>query len=163
MKYFTIQWWSGEIDDQEAAFAEYASYLANSKERLPSDLQRLLDEISLHDSRLRRLVMKPEDQSIRIELDGCGYDEGQPPYAALKIVMEYGGVSCFESLADPDQGLGGPHGYGDLGYDEIEILDSTRFQHRMLFSSGIEFSVTFQNFKLYHEKIPVSDDEEPNP
>jgi hypothetical protein len=152
MKHFTIQWWSGEIEDQMPAFRAYDEYLAGVRMELLPELRRLLDEVSLHDSRLRRLHISPEKKELLIELDGCGPDEGQQSYHALKIRLMYSSVESFESLADPEAGLAGPHGYGDLGYDEIEILRPGLFQHRMLFSTGIEFAVTFTGFRLVHER-----------
>lgn len=152
MKHFTIQWWSGEIEDQMPAFKAYEAYLAGVKHRLPGDLRRLTEDVSLHDSRLRRLTIVPEKRELIVDLDGCGHDQDQKAYHALKIRLAYSHVVSFESLADPDAGLPGPHGYGDLGYDEIELLDAGVFQHRMLFSSGIEFVVTFGSLALTCEK-----------
>jgi hypothetical protein len=152
MKHFTIQWWSGEIQDQMPAFRAYEAYLAGVRKDFPPEICRLLDEVSLHDSRLRRLHVISEKKEVLIELDGCGYDEGQQLYHDLKIKLAYGGVSSLESLADPDVGLAGPHGYGDLGYDEIEILKPGLYQHRMLFSTGIELAVTFTGFQLTHAR-----------
>ena len=152
MKYFTIQWWSGEFEDQMVACRSYEAYLNSVKHRVPADLRRLSEDVSLHDSRLRRLVLTPEKGELTIDLDGCGPDEGQPSFHELKIRLSYSGVASFESEADPEAGLPGPHGYGDLGYDEIEILESGLFQHRMLFSTGVEFAVTFSGFKLTAEK-----------
>ncbi|HEY1111690.1 MAG TPA: hypothetical protein VGE76_23750 [Opitutaceae bacterium] len=152
MKYFTIQWWSGEYEDQLAVFRAYDTYLAEIKPRLPGDLRRLTEDVSLHDSRLRRLTLLSASNELSIDLDGCGINPDQKSYHALKIRLAYGGVSSFESFADPDTGLPGPHGYGDLGYDEIELLDDGLLQHRMLFSTGIEFSVTFKSFTLLAEK-----------
>ena len=152
MKHFTIHWWAGDIDDQMPAFRAYEAYIAGIKDRLPADLRRLLDDVSLHDSRLRHLALSPKKNELTIDLDGCAPAEGQQSYHALKIKLVYGRISSFESLADPEAGLAGPHGYGDLGYDEIELLESGLFQHRILFSTGIEFAVTFADFALICEK-----------
>ncbi|MCX6951425.1 MAG: hypothetical protein NTV51_04460, partial [Verrucomicrobia bacterium] len=111
MKHFTIQWWSGEIEDQMPAVRTYEAYISGVKASLSPEICRLLDEVSLHDSRLRRLQVIPEKKEVLIELDGRGPDEGQQSYHALKIRLMYSGVESFESLADPKTGLGGPHGY----------------------------------------------------
>jgi hypothetical protein len=37
---------------------------------------------------------------------------------------------------------------GDLGYDEIEVLGGGMFEHRLLFSSGIELAIEFAAFHL---------------
>ena len=49
-------------------------------------------------------------------------------------------------------GLGGPRGYGDLGYEEVDIVDGS-LVHRMLFSGNIEMEIRFQSFVLRYENI----------
>jgi hypothetical protein len=51
-------------------------------------------------------------------------------------------------LADPQTGLPGPHGYGHLGYCEFEALGGELFEHRMLFSTGIELHVRFREITV---------------
>ncbi len=62
--------------------------------------------------------------------------------------MNYGGVRSIQSTADPEKGLPGPHGYGDLGYDEIDLIQPGHYEHRMLFSTGIELLVQFSEFSF---------------
>ncbi|WP_162668597.1 hypothetical protein [Gemmata massiliana] len=63
-----------------------------------------------------------------------------------QFVLTYTGIEQVESTADPKVGLGGPYGYGDLGYDELDILPTGTIEHRFLFSSGIELAIAFHNF-----------------
>ncbi len=55
---------------------------------------------------------------------------------------------AFRSIANPNKGFAGSFGYGDWGYDEVDIMDDGTFIHRVLFSSGIEFEILFSGFKL---------------
>jgi len=80
-----------------------------------------------------------------ISMSLAGLDESG---GARRFEIEYQGVSRFVSTADPDTGLPGPHGYGDLGYDETDVDDAGLLVHRILFSSGIEFEVTFEKFSI---------------
>ena len=98
---------------------------------------------SLHDARLRQLVVLPTGADTRLVLDSYAGDE--------RFTLTYSGVERVESTADPGAGLGGPHGYGDLGYDEVDVLPSGAFEHRLLFSSGIELAVVFRRFALRRE------------
>ena len=66
----------------------------------------------------------------------------------------YAGVFTRKST-NPKRGLAGPHGYGDLGYDEIEVLRDGLYEHRILFSSGIELQVRFTGFKLWYKDKPA--------
>lgn len=50
---------------------------------------------------------------------------------------------------DPDKGLPGPNGFGDIGVDEIEVFEDS-FEHRILFSNGIELHIRFKEFSLQH-------------
>lgn len=60
-------------------------------------------------------------------------------------------VVSFNLLADHDIGLPGPHGFGDVGYDEADINVDGNLEHRLLFSSGIEMQVVFRGFELNWE------------
>jgi hypothetical protein len=68
--------------------------------------------------------------------------------AERQIVLTYNGVEAATATGDPNNGLGGPHGFGDLGYDEIELLDGGLIEHRMLFSTGIELHVRFGGLEI---------------
>ena len=63
-------------------------------------------------------------------------------------MLHYSQVEEVISTADPEKGLPGPHGYGDLGYDEIERFQSGLLEHRMLFSSGIVLTVRHRGFSI---------------
>ena len=69
-----------------------------------------------------------------------------------RLTLTYIGVERFEYAADPDIGLGDPAGYGDLGYCEVDALPNGAFEHRLLFSTGIELAVVFREFRLRRAK-----------
>ena len=144
MQFFTLKWWrgiqSGEITDPADA---YRAHFQRIRDQLPPNLAVLSESISLHDSRLRSLNLDTEKQTLRISLDG---DDGSG--GLRRFSLTYFHVQSFESFADPDAGLNGPHGYGDLGYDESDVLSGGLFEHRILFSSGIEFRIAFADFTL---------------
>jgi hypothetical protein len=151
MKYFTIQWWSGEVEDQNVAFEDYRRYLDQIDADLPESIRRLARDVCLHDARLLRLHVSLPERSLVIELDGSGYDEQSKSYFGRRFRLTYGGVESITSTADPETGLPGPHGYGDLGYDEIERIQPGIYEHRMLFSTGIELHVRLSDFSLWYE------------
>jgi hypothetical protein len=144
VRFFTLEWWcgcqTGGVGDPSA---DYVRHVAAIRARLPADLLALQESISLHDSRLRQLVVLPAAAAVRLVLDSHAGDE--------RFTLVYSGVEQVESTADPEAGLGGPHGYGDLGYDEVDVLPSGAFEHRLLFSSGIELSLVFRGFELQRE------------
>ena len=68
--------------------------------------------------------------------------------AGQTVELHYSGLSEFESLQTPARALMGPRGYGDLGYDEIDIVEGGPFEHRLLFCSSIELRFRFASLEL---------------
>jgi hypothetical protein len=149
MKFMTIDKWSGTNGDALEALKEYQRYLDSVFATLPLELQRFTSKVSLHDARMRHLRLAAG--LLKLKLDGSGYQEETRSYFDRRFDLTYGGVDSLTSTADPDTGLPGPHGYGDLGYDEIEVLANGRYEHRMLFSTGIELHVQFNEFSFTYE------------
>ena len=105
---------------------------------------RLLETIQLHDARLRELRIDGGGRAATLRFDAGDITmrEGRD------VTLRYGGLVTLLSTADPDRGLPGPHGFGDLGNDEFEVLEGGLFEHRLLFSSGIELALRFVTFGL---------------
>ena len=138
-----MRWWRGEvhIDPRDP----YAAHVASIRHLVPAELLRL-DESQfdvLHDAKLRELHIDAPGAELKLVLDG---DDGRGGFQRLRLT--YRNVSSLKSVADPDIGLPGPHGYGDLGYSEIDVMDDGGLEHRLRFSSGIELHIRFANFSL---------------
>lgn len=149
MKFFTMAWWGGTQPDadppypDEAPFEAYGLYLDTIVDRLPPGLLALVT-FPLHDARLRTLHLALSTRTLLIELENA-YDET----GMHRFCLRYDDVSAFESYADPTVGLAGPHGYGDLGYTELDITPDGEAVHRLLFSSGIEFHLTCRDAEAW--------------
>ncbi len=143
MKFFTMDWWCdvqrGDVSDPSVP---YGAHLAAIRDRLPPDLLATEESVSLHDARLRDLRFA--ERSLVLGFDDHDADE--------RLTLTYLDVERFGSTSDPEVGLGGPGGYGDLGYCEMDVLPTGAFEHRLLFSTGIEFSVVFRGFRLHRSK-----------
>lgn len=150
-----MAWWCGtQTDDAGDPLAAYAAHLAAVRDHLPPDLLATEESVSLHDTRLRELRLA--DGSLLLRLDSYAGDE--------RLTLTYTGVERFESAADPKVCLGGPAGYGDLGYCEVDALPGGTFEHRLLFSTGIELAVVFRGFRLQQARpaeLGVADDRGP--
>ena len=125
---------------------DFQAHLASIRDQLPADLVALQEKISLHDSILRELNFDVASRQLDLRLDGSDMKGGLRAFR-----LTYKEVDTFRSTADPQSGLPGPHGYGDLGYDEADITDDGRLEHRLLFSTGIEFQIIFGGFNLQWE------------
>lgn len=64
----------------------------------------------------------------------------------MRVRLSYRGVDGMTIETDPDGVLPGPAGFGDLGYSEIDRPVPDLFEHRLLFSSGLELRVRFREF-----------------
>jgi hypothetical protein len=146
-----MAWWCGvQTGDGGDPAVEYARHLAAIRDRLPPDLLATEESVSLHDTRLRELQLLVSEQSLSMGLDSYAGDE--------RLTLVYSGVERFESSADPKVGLGGPAGYGDLGYCEVDVLRGAAFEHRLLFSTGVELVVMFRGFRLHRVKLAEKND-----
>lgn len=149
MQFFTMAWWCGTQNGEAAdPSAAYALHLAAIRDQLPPDLLATQVSVSLHDTRLRELRLLSTEGTLVVALDSYDGDE--------RLIFTYSGVERFESVADPEVGLGGLAGYGDLGYCEVDVLSGGVLEHRMLFSSGIELVVVFRGFQLQRNKLTES-------
>lgn len=142
MKFFTIEWWADcQTDDAghpHDAITAYRAHIAAVADRLPPALLALQETVSLHDARLLRLGLSVADRTAVLELR---LSDGSP------LALSYAGVESFESTQAPEHAFPGP-GYGDLGYDEVDVLSDGRFKHRLLFATSIEFRLVFRSLEL---------------
>lgn len=151
MKFFTLQWWCeaqhGTAQDMTAG---YSAHLERIRARVVVPAQAAtferLNQVGLHDCRLRELDLDLERRTLRVDFDT--YWEGGT------VGLRYRGVRQFKSSADPKLGLPGPLGYGDAGYDEIDLTSDGGFVHRLLFSTGIEWEVVFEDFDFERGGVP---------
>lgn len=144
MKFFTLAWWCGlQSLDYSDPRPEFRKHLSSIRDRLPKGLLSLQESISLHDAKLRRMEYHFQSDSLTIHLDG---DDGHG--GLRRFNLQYSDVISITTLADPKNGLNGPHGFGDFGYDEADIDADGNFEHRLLFSSGIEMQIVFRAFEL---------------
>ncbi len=143
MKYFTFAWWAGDSEDDTAA-DRYWAYVKSVRSLLPPAIVRLHEEYSLHDSRVIELRVEPVEARAVLSVTGSSRDGERCDYT-----LEYLGLASYVTRnARGDGPLGGPIGYGDLGYDEFEILPGGHTEHRILFSSGIEVELRFRDFRF---------------
>lgn len=141
MKYFTLEFWSAYED--LSVFDQYKKYIQRVKNKLSPALRSFVETIHLHDAQIVNFNFNPAARKLEITLDTLFYSEISKDHQHRQIKVSYHDVMVFLSTSSPDNALAGSEGYGDLGYDEIELLEDKLFEHRMLFSSGIELQIRF--------------------
>jgi hypothetical protein len=144
MKYFTIDWWRG---DAECDFEQYRSYLESIRPQLPTQLADFVDNISLHDAQIIHFHLDVAHGRLEFLLSALFPSDGPAELEYHNLQLVYQGVSGFYSTATPQKALGGPASFGELGYDEIELLSEQLYEHRLLFSSGIEMQIQFKDIQ----------------
>jgi hypothetical protein len=147
MKFFTLDWWNGiQVGEEDGdPNEEYEKYYQSIKEKLPEAFQIMREDVFLHDGWLRKFDLTINDSELVMIIDA---DDGN---GNLRVVtLRYDGVEGFSTISKPEQGLAGPMGFGDWGYDEVEY-DNNLIKHSILFSSGIELIISFKNLKITYE------------
>jgi hypothetical protein len=153
VKFFTRERWaSDDYADWERARTAYNKYLESIRSRLPPALSLLAFGVSLHDANLNSLHVDTAAQELTFILDGYEFVNGIPEIPR-RYELRYHGVTDFRADKDSD-GARELLDRQDLGYVELELLESSLFEHRMLFSSGTELSIRFRHFDLHHEHLP---------
>ena len=149
MKFFTHQWW---LDTQKGVFEDrhtaYADHVGRIRRRVPTDLLDL--DGKLHDATVTSIECNSDERWLTFFVDGDR--EGE----LLQMRLTYHGVKGFTMTPNPDLGLLRTYGFGDLGYDEVDIDDTGALVHRLLFATGIEVEVRFNAFE-YRENEAASD------
>lgn len=156
MNYFSIECWS-DYERITSIRTLYSSYIDSVRSQLPESLKSLTGgggSISLNDANIKHLVISLDNSTLDIVMDGKWI---QGVVTGLRVFhLSYAGVTQMASVIDPDVDGLSESGYGDHGFDEIEVLGNNLYEHRMLFSSGIELRIRFHDFHLYHSDVPNS-------
>ena len=141
MRFFTMDWWrdtqSGSAEDPSNAYERHLMSLRP----FPSSVARIDQLPSLHDAHVRRV--EHLGAAVEVTLDAWGEKGGWVPTR-----LSYRRVEAFSLEAAPERSLPGPSGFGDLGYYEIDSPSADVFEHRLLFSSGVELCVRFREFNF---------------
>jgi hypothetical protein len=141
MKYFTYEWWSNDSPNAESVFKEYGNYLASITDILPKEIVKLESEYTLHDSEVKKILCSFQNNEVVLEFLGWNL---QLEYQVYYTLM-FSGVSEFNQIFPQQEYVESE--LGDLGYWEIESVNSG-VEVRMLFVSGAEFKIVFQDFSF---------------
>jgi hypothetical protein len=115
---------------------------------MPDEIARFLDDISLHDATLRSLDVDVVARRLDMQLNGFKYVPPGVEGCRRSISLSYLRLRGVTTTDDPTRSLPGPDGFGDLGYDEFELMADGSFEHRMIFSSGIEIQIRFEEMRF---------------
>lgn len=151
MRFFTIEWWNALQDPRIGAEEiwrpqhEFAAHMDSIRRSLPADFQKLFDESEelrapLHDATMRTLTV--DDGTLALEFETTGR------VLPRSVRALYADLRSFSIVQGNNCGLASSAGFGTYGYDEADILEPGIFEHRILFSSGIELRIAFGDYRL---------------
>jgi hypothetical protein len=143
-----MDWWLSFQDSKNAgaaqsAFDAYRQHLATIRDRFPAQLLDIDERSVLHDGVVRGIISAYSSHTLNLSAtvdDGSG--------GASEIELCYQGVRSFRVLPWSGDWLPPRAGFGDMGYAELDVTGDGDLLHRILFSSGIEIEIKFQQFEL---------------
>ena len=145
MKFFTIEWWSSGCED-DSVFDKYQEYLSSVSTKLPKQLLLIQQEFTLHDANVKEIRSDYVNRIVTIILRGWDREFKEK----IKYTLRFLGVEQFNQILPQDEYVESE--LGDLGYWEYEVLDMA-VQMRMLFASGAEFEINFNEFEFTHDAV----------
>lgn len=153
MRFFTREWHAGDLSDAKAdAVADaYRRHIASVRPALPPGVLELVDGLSLHDARIRRIILDSDVPEIRLELR-CGdritgYEDVALTYTDATLEP-----TTVEALREATR-----DSRTEVLYDEIDTAGRQRFTHRLLFWPYREAEITFSALTV--ERAPAADRE----
>ena len=144
MKYFTREWATGKLTDDEwrERDAAYQNLLDALLPHLPSAVAEIATEISLNDALVRRVTLRRAEHWIRLEFL-CGYQ--QRGYFDLSLIytnVDFGFLDIRElaSIArDPRT---------EVLYTEVDLVADGVYEHRILFWPRGEMTLRFRELQV---------------
>ncbi len=150
MKYFTADWYSGNLSDQECNRLRdaYWEYVDSIYYQLPFGLKILAKHINLHDAIVAQFYYNPKERTIFMQIFGGDLQIG---YFSLECT--YSGVIKYWSSQEKNKN---PI-HMEILSDEIELLDKETFSQKFLFVGDNEMEITFKKMAISISTISEKD------
>ncbi len=142
MKYFTKKWCLGELEDWELnkIMDNYHQYIEEIYPKLPVTLKLMVRSISLHDGFITSAKFLENEEALQI--DGVF---GDLSFGYFNLRIKYYNIikinkNILKQLFENTK--------LEVLSDEVKILASEQYSHRIVFSTGKEIEVIFKNLLL---------------
>jgi hypothetical protein len=144
MRWFTRAWHRGDLGDAYDYEGLVRAYWAHIDMLLPtaSPSIRELAHLNLHDARFEEVIIDVQSRSIKIRLIGGDRQHG---YCALALV--YRGA-VLDGMATSEVKYLVERPRTEILYDEIDTVDSGRYEQRFLIWPEGEFAIRFEDVGL---------------
>jgi hypothetical protein len=140
MKFFTKEWLTGQLTDEEyeKVIPAYRRHRANILPELSSNLLDFFKVVNIHDGTIRKVIIDYTYSTLGLYLR-CG--DLQVGYYDVDI--QYQGIQLDKSVVDMLVKMA--HDSNTLLYDELDVTDSKMFVHNIIFESEDAVSLIFQD------------------
>lgn len=142
MKYFTNEWCSSDLNDEEIEnrATSYKEYINKIYKDLPFVLKILSKNVNFHDGRINKITLF-SNQGILI-LNGV-FGDIQSGHYFLEIQYRNTSSLNIQNLTDVFNCK-----KLEILSDEFELISENSFSHRIIFSSKKEIDITFQDIQI---------------
>jgi len=151
MRFFTREWCSGDLHDEDAERVPelYAEHLRGLRDRLPPRVLSFAEEINLHDGLLREVVLDEAARTLRVRIRAgdqqVGYYDADLLY--LDVAVGPRTVHILEKMRRDAR--------YELLYDELDADESRQVVHRLMFWPEDEVEIRFRD--LSWRRTPQDD------
>ncbi len=143
MKYFTREWATGELSDEEAEriVSDYWAYIDTLLPSLPPAVAALARDINLHDGLIHRVLVQPEQKQLELGLRcgdlQVGYFDLDLTYSEVRLDLL--DIPFLQRCAQSRQ--------AEVLYDEVDWEDGN-YVHRILFWPEGEIAIVFRELQV---------------
>lgn len=163
MKYLTMWLWKqGQAspqywDEAKQGVEAYWKYYNSIKSQLPAKLRTFTSKYSFHDGHLEGLFVDMNSRQMSLYANGYEIIKDQLDGEIVPLKLHYRELSEYYLTVEANKhlSLSDCSALGDIGDDEIELLADGRIEQRILFSSGLEFTIRFRKFAFDDPKGSV--------
>jgi len=140
MRFFTPEWLAGDLDDEdfERAGALYEQRLSEIRVSLPTSVRQFVSDVSLHDGLVRRAEADTDRFRLVVRVGDL-----QRGYSDLDV--RYSNVQFLRGIPSTEDAL---NSHEEIVCDEFDVAENS-IEHRLLFASGEEFLVRFQDLDFH--------------
>jgi hypothetical protein len=154
MRFFTPEWRDGDLsdDDYEKASALYQARLMQIRSSLPSAIEQMLTDVSLHDAQVQ--IAEVDGSNLRLLLRAGDLQRGY-----TDVDLRYDSVESLDGIPSVSDVL---NSNAEIVEDEIDINSQGLMEHRLIFAPDGEIVIRFRKFAFLVTPVENREFERPH-
>lgn len=152
MRWFTREWATSVLDNDESErrAADYQQHVEAIRPHLQGGAEQL-SYLDLHDAQVRSCDLTDHD-ALRLHVLVGDLQRGYE-----WVSLRYDEAQLVGATIDDIRGWRITEPGVELLYDEIDVADNGRYEHRILVWPDGEFGIRFKSLRLTRDPAPPSD------